>query len=100
MAHHDLTLTPQLGPPAGRCELVFDREHLTTVVRDAMLRATSSLEISTADFKAMLVPASSQDRAAPGGRAPDPAGATGRGGAGDAQRRAVGPGADLSLIHI
>ena len=65
MAHHDLTLTPQLGPPAGRCELVFDHEHLTTVVRDAMLRATSSLEISTADFKAMLVPASSQDRAAP-----------------------------------
>ena len=59
MSSHDLTFAPDLGPPTGQVSLVFDHEHLTTVVRDAMLRATSSLEISTADFKAMLVPQSS-----------------------------------------
>ena len=65
MSTHDLTLAPDLGPPTGQVSLVFDHEHLTTVVRDAMLRATSSLEVSTADFKAMLVPQSSGDRDAP-----------------------------------
>jgi len=65
MARHDLTLAPDLGPPSGSVSLVFDHQHLTAVVRDAMLRATSSLEISTADFKAMLVPQSSGDRDAP-----------------------------------
>lgn len=65
MPSHDLTLIPDLGPPSGQVQLVFDHAHLATVVREAMLRATSSLEISTADFKAMLVPQSSGDRDAP-----------------------------------
>ncbi|MEE9404431.1 MAG: phospholipase D family protein [Algisphaera sp.] len=65
MENHDLQLLPDVGLPAGRVELVFDAEHLKTVVRDAMLRATSSLEISTADFKAMLVPEQGGGRKAP-----------------------------------
>ncbi len=65
MAAHDLTLTPDLCPPSGLVQLVFDQDHLTQVVRDAMLQATSSLEIATADFKAMLVPSSTTDRRAP-----------------------------------
>ncbi len=43
--------------PAGQCELVINEEHLARVVRDGIARAASSVEIMTADFKAMLVPA-------------------------------------------
>lgn len=42
--------------PAGPCELVFNEQHFTRVVRDGMARAKVSLDIMTADFKAMLVP--------------------------------------------
>jgi len=42
--------------PAGACELVINEEHFLRVVKQGMARATSSVEIMTADFKAMLVP--------------------------------------------
>lgn len=42
--------------PIGRAELVVDEAHFDRVVRDGMLRAAVSLDIATADFKAMLVP--------------------------------------------
>ncbi|MEM7625715.1 MAG: phospholipase D family protein [Planctomycetota bacterium] len=57
----DLTLLPSAlteGAPRGEVELVADAEHLPRVVRDGMLAARVSLDIATADFKAMLVPKS------------------------------------------
>jgi phosphatidylserine/phosphatidylglycerophosphate/cardiolipin synthase-like enzyme len=40
----------------GQVELVVDEAHLRRVVIDGMLKASVSLDIMTADFKAMLVP--------------------------------------------
>src|ERR1051326_1068350 len=40
----------------GEVELVIDGQHLVRVVREGMLKARISLDIATADFKAMLVP--------------------------------------------
>src|SRR5437773_1380664 len=42
--------------PAGHCELVVNQDHFARVVRDGMAKAQISLDILTADFKAMLVP--------------------------------------------
>ena len=45
------------GPaPAGNVELVADQEHFERVVRRGILQATVSLDIATADFKALLIP--------------------------------------------
>ncbi len=41
---------------AGRVELVVDAAHFRRVVANGMLKAKTSLDIATADFKAMLVP--------------------------------------------
>lgn len=43
-------------PAAGQAELVVDAEHFARIVRGGILTATTSLDIATADFKAMLVP--------------------------------------------
>lgn len=40
----------------GACELVSDGRHFYRVVRDGILKAKVSLDVATADFKAMLVP--------------------------------------------
>lgn len=40
----------------GQAELITNHQHLQRVVIDGMLRAEVSLDIMTADFKAMLVP--------------------------------------------
>ncbi|MEM8738732.1 MAG: phospholipase D family protein [Planctomycetota bacterium] len=63
----ELTLLPSdlTPPPRGQAELVFDHEHTQRVVRERILRAEVSLDLATADFKAMLVPASPRDRDAP-----------------------------------
>ena len=46
--------------------LVFDADHFEMVVRDGMLAAKVSIDIATADFKAMLVPrGGSSSRRAP-----------------------------------
>lgn len=43
-------------PPAGQVQLVVDEQHFRRVVLDGILSARVSLDIMTADFKAMLVP--------------------------------------------
>jgi len=50
---------------AGSAELVIDDGHFRRVVLDGMLKATASLEIATADFKAMLAPTTKSQRKAP-----------------------------------
>ena len=40
----------------GLCQLVVDGQHFQTIVRQGILRAKVSLDIATADFKAMLIP--------------------------------------------
>jgi phosphatidylserine/phosphatidylglycerophosphate/cardiolipin synthase-like enzyme len=45
------------SPPRGEAELVIDAQHYHRIVRDGILKATLSLDIMTADFKAMLIPA-------------------------------------------
>ena len=52
------------APPArGEAELIVDAEHFGRVVRQGILKAGSSLEVATADFKAMLVPVGGGRRA-------------------------------------
>jgi phosphatidylserine/phosphatidylglycerophosphate/cardiolipin synthase-like enzyme len=41
---------------SGACELVIDRQHFQKIVLEGILAARTSLDIMTADFKAMLVP--------------------------------------------
>ena len=43
--------------PRGEGQLVVDAQHYHRIVRDGILKATVSLDIMTADFKAMLIPA-------------------------------------------
>ena len=45
------------SPPRGEAELVVDAQHYHRIVRDGILPAKVSLDVMTADFKAMLVPA-------------------------------------------
>lgn len=47
----------------GSVELVVDAQHFSRIVRDGILQAKVSLDIMTADFKAMLVPDSRSRRA-------------------------------------
>jgi phosphatidylserine/phosphatidylglycerophosphate/cardiolipin synthase-like enzyme len=47
----------------GAVELVADAEHFTRIVRQGILTAKTSLDIMTADFKAMLVPEGLSGRA-------------------------------------
>jgi phosphatidylserine/phosphatidylglycerophosphate/cardiolipin synthase-like enzyme len=48
----------------GEVELVVDADHHRRVVVEGILRARISLDIATADFKAMLVPAAGASRRA------------------------------------
>lgn len=50
---------------AGQVELIADAEHFERVVLGGMLKASVSLDIATADFKAMLVPRPGGARRAP-----------------------------------
>ncbi len=51
-------------PPAhGEAELVVDTAHFQRIVLDGILQAKVSIDIMTADFKAMLVPDGSRRRA-------------------------------------
>jgi len=45
-----------MAPPRGECELVVNGEHFQKIVKAGIMRASVSLDILTADFKAMLVP--------------------------------------------
>jgi phosphatidylserine/phosphatidylglycerophosphate/cardiolipin synthase-like enzyme len=42
--------------PRGDAELVIDSAHFSRIVRDGILEAKVSIDIMTADFKAMLIP--------------------------------------------
>ena len=52
-----------ISAPASEVELVADEGHFGRVVIDGMLSAKVSLDIATADFKAMLVPRAGRRRA-------------------------------------
>jgi phosphatidylserine/phosphatidylglycerophosphate/cardiolipin synthase-like enzyme len=57
---------PQLGRlMSAGVQLVFDAAHYDRVVRGGILSAEVSIDISTADFKAMLVPVQGGSRRAP-----------------------------------
>ncbi len=64
---HDLdTLTLRKNAaPSGLCELVADAQHLDRVIHQGLLQAKVSVDIMTADFKAMLIPTSKNARNAP-----------------------------------
>ena len=47
---------PNRTTPTGIVELVVDGEHFRKLVLDGICTAKISLDIATADFKAMLVP--------------------------------------------
>lgn len=49
--------------PAGAGELVIDAQHFRRIVLDGILKAKTSVDIMTADFKAMLVPEALSRRA-------------------------------------
>lgn len=54
----DLVFLPTDTVIRGEVELVADHDHLRRVVQEGMLQAKVSLDVSTADFKAMLAPGS------------------------------------------
>jgi phosphatidylserine/phosphatidylglycerophosphate/cardiolipin synthase-like enzyme len=58
-----LTIEPT-ATPTGSVELVVDREHFERIVLGDLRAATVSIDIATADFKAMLVPTGRSDRRA------------------------------------
>jgi phosphatidylserine/phosphatidylglycerophosphate/cardiolipin synthase-like enzyme len=47
---------PGAAMPSGMAELVIDQQHFAKVVLEGILEAKISLDIATADFKAMLIP--------------------------------------------
>src|SRR4029077_14516600 len=53
-----MRLTPlkTKSSPEGAVQLVSGSEHFRKIVQDGICRATVSVDIMTADFKAMLVP--------------------------------------------
>ena len=55
---------PARTTTTGAVELVIDAQHHRRVVLDGILKATVSLDIATADFKAMLVPQAGSSRRA------------------------------------
>jgi phosphatidylserine/phosphatidylglycerophosphate/cardiolipin synthase-like enzyme len=59
----DLPLPVRQSLPLGQAELVIDGQHFYRIVRDGILKAKVSLDVATADFKAMLVPEAGSNRA-------------------------------------
>lgn len=60
LTEYELEVLPTL--PAGACELVVNEEHFRRVVQYGIGRAKTSVDILTADFKAMLVPLARKGR--------------------------------------
>lgn len=54
LTQYELEVLP--ARPIGPCELIANEQHFARVVRDGIAEAKISLDIMTADFKAMLVP--------------------------------------------
>jgi phosphatidylserine/phosphatidylglycerophosphate/cardiolipin synthase-like enzyme len=82
------TTVDEWAPPGARGSggLVIDQQHYHRIVRDGILRATVSLDVMTADFKAMLVPA------AGGGRREAPSIV-------EVFRRLAAKGVEIRLLH-
>jgi len=58
------TKLPVVTPSAaGPSRLIIDREHFRQIVLEGILKARTSVDIMTADFKAMLVPEPGRRRA-------------------------------------
>jgi phosphatidylserine/phosphatidylglycerophosphate/cardiolipin synthase-like enzyme len=51
-----LELSRRRAPAQGQAELVIDSQHFQKIIFDGLMRAAVSIDILTADFKAMLVP--------------------------------------------
>jgi phosphatidylserine/phosphatidylglycerophosphate/cardiolipin synthase-like enzyme len=68
MPRTDLEQPIDFTPPRsvrGEVELIVDQQHLSRVAIDGILRAQVSIDIATADLKAMLVPTTPGARQAP-----------------------------------
>ena len=61
LTQYELEVTGSIAT-AGHCELIVDGEHFLRVVKYGMARAKVSLDVMTADFKAMLVPTGRKGR--------------------------------------
>jgi len=61
LARATVTADSRIGA-RGSGELVVDQQHYQRIVREGILRAGVSLDVMTADFKAMLVPAAGAGR--------------------------------------
>jgi phosphatidylserine/phosphatidylglycerophosphate/cardiolipin synthase-like enzyme len=59
----DFPLSVRQSRPLGQVDLVVDAQHFHRVVRDGILKAKVSLDIATADFKAMLIREAGSNRA-------------------------------------
>jgi phosphatidylserine/phosphatidylglycerophosphate/cardiolipin synthase-like enzyme len=57
-----LPILKKTAIPTGAAELVVDGDHFRRVVEQGMLRAEVSLDIMTADFKAMILPSRTSRR--------------------------------------
>ncbi len=64
MARPSEALEPATAAARGEAELVIGPQHFARVVREGLLKAQTSIDVATADFKAMLVPSASGRRAA------------------------------------
>src|SRR5437016_5679298 len=58
-----LSILPTRTSARGEAELVIDREHFRRIILEGILRARVSIDIMTADFKAMLVPVAHNSQA-------------------------------------
>jgi phosphatidylserine/phosphatidylglycerophosphate/cardiolipin synthase-like enzyme len=76
--------------PRGEAELVVDLQHYHRIVRDGILRAKVSLDVMTADFKAMLIPAAGSAGRGRRGRAPSVV---------EVFRRLADKGVEIRLLH-
>lgn len=84
------TDVPLRTPARGDVELVFDQQHYQRIVREGILRATISLDIMTADFKAMLISAAGSG---PGGGRRDAPSIV------EVFRRLAAKGVEIRLLH-
>ena len=86
-----LSLDVLRAPAAGSVELVVDGAHYHRIVREGILKAKTSVDIATADFKAMLVPdAGGVGRRAGRGSAPSVV---------EVFRRLAARGVEIRLMH-
>jgi hypothetical protein len=57
------TLPATVFAEKGDPRLIIDSEHFRAIVQDGILKAKTSVDVMTADFKALLVPVGASRRA-------------------------------------